>query len=75
MLKMWSLSILISHPKIPYDTQLKLQGPRNILEILHIEPKDFEEASKKHRNGPQRVPKAALSGSRRSFGFHFGTHS
>ncbi len=29
MLKMWSLNILLSHPKIPYDTQLKLQGARN----------------------------------------------
>ena len=57
MLKAWSLNILISHPKIPYDTQLKLQGPRNILEISQIEPKDFEEAPRNIEMDPKGFPK------------------
>ena len=57
MLKMWSLNILLSHPKITYDTQLKLQGPRNIINNSQIEPKDLEEAPKNIEMDPKGFPK------------------
>ena len=55
MLNMWSLNIILSHPKIPYDTQLKLQGARNILKIPQIEPND-EEAPKNIEMDPKGFP-------------------